>query len=62
MIYIFKTTLSKKVTIASSYIFFFFIFSLRPLFPGNDELDQIHKINLLLGSPSSRVLNKFRIQ
>ncbi|XP_044738886.1 MAPK/MAK/MRK overlapping kinase-like [Chrysoperla carnea] len=34
--------------------------TLKPLFPGNDEIDQIHKIHQLLGSPPSRILNKFR--
>jgi len=32
---------------------------LRPLFPGSNELDQVHRIHAILGSPSEKVLNKF---
>lgn len=28
----------------------------RPLFPGNDELDQVHKIHNILGTPKPQVL------
>lgn len=31
---------------------FFEILSLFPLFPGNNELDQVHKIHNILGTPS----------
>ena len=34
--------------------------SLRPLFPGSNELDQIHKIHDIVGTPSPAVLDKFR--
>lgn len=37
-----------------------FSFSLRPLFPGSNELDQISKIHDVVGTPSSQVLDKFR--
>jgi len=33
--------------------------TLRPLFPGSNELDQIHRIHNTLGSPSDKILNKF---
>lgn len=39
---------------------FFEIMSLFPLFPGKNELDQINKIHDILGTPSKKVLSKFR--
>jgi len=33
--------------------------TLRPLFPGANELDQIHRIHTILGSPPDRLINKF---
>jgi renal tumor antigen len=39
---------------------FFEILSLFPLFPGNNELDQIHKIHNILGTPSQRILDRFK--
>ncbi|XP_011405604.1 PREDICTED: MAPK/MAK/MRK overlapping kinase-like isoform X2 [Amphimedon queenslandica] len=38
----------------------FELMSLRPLFPGSNELDQISKIHDVVGTPSSQVLDKFR--
>ena len=35
---------------------FFEILSLFPLFPGKNELDQIHKIHDVLGTPHKSVL------
>ena len=32
----------------------------KPLFPGKDELDQIHRINNILGTPKEQVLQVFR--
>ena len=40
----------------------FEITSLSPLFPGNDELDQIHKIHNVLGTPPQEVLDRFQSQ
>jgi len=40
--------------------FFFEILSLFPLFPGDNELDQIHKIHSILGTPSIELLNQFK--
>lgn len=38
----------------------FEITSLFPLFPGNDELDQIHKIHNVLGTPRREILERFQ--
>lgn len=35
------------------------LLALRPLFTGENELDQLHKIHLILGSPTERILRKF---
>ena len=37
----------------------FEVLSLFPLFPGNDELDQIQKIHQILGSPDDALIDKF---
>jgi renal tumor antigen len=37
----------------------FEILALFPLFPGNDELDQVIKIHNIVGSPSKDLLEKF---
>ncbi|XP_071961927.1 MAPK/MAK/MRK overlapping kinase-like [Antedon mediterranea] len=39
---------------------FFEVLSLRPLFPGSNEVDQIAKIHETLGTPEPTVLNKLR--
>ncbi|KAF4319783.1 hypothetical protein JM18_005660 [Phytophthora kernoviae] len=39
---------------------FFEITSLYPLFPGSNELDQIHRIHKILGTPSPEVLEVFK--
>ena len=39
---------------------FFEILTLVPLFPGDNELDEIYKINNILGSPSEELFQKFR--
>jgi len=36
---------------------FFEMLSLFPLFPGNNEPDQIHKIHNILGTPTKAVLD-----
>ena len=38
----------------------FEITSLFPLFPGNDEIDQVHRVNNILGVPDEDVLDKLR--
>ena len=39
---------------------FFEVLALFPLFPGNNEMDQIHKIHNVLGTPSEELLAKFQ--
>jgi renal tumor antigen len=39
---------------------FFEITALFPLFPGNNELDQIHKIHNVLGTPEPEILSRFQ--
>ena len=39
---------------------FFEVLSLFPLFPGDNELDQIHKIHNILGTPDADVLENFQ--
>lgn len=34
----------------------------KPLFPGKDELDQIHRINNVLGTPRQELLDRFKSQ
>ena len=36
------------------------IYSLHPLFPGSNEVDQIAKIHDIMGTPEPTVLNKFK--
>ena len=38
---------------------FYEILTLEPLFPGDDEIDQINKINYILGSPPNDLFEKF---
>lgn len=38
----------------------FEIITLRPLFPGTNELDQISKIHDVLGTPPPSTLDKFQ--
>ena len=39
---------------------FFEVMSLYPLFPGNNELDQIHKIHNIMGTPPTELLNRLK--
>ena len=39
---------------------FFEVLSLFPLFPGDNELDQIHKIHNILGTPGQELIDKFQ--
>ncbi len=39
---------------------FYEILTLVPLFPGNNELDMIHRIHNVLGTPHNRVLERFK--
>ena len=38
---------------------FYEILTLEPLFPGDDEIDQVNKINYILGSPPNDLFQKF---
>lgn len=39
---------------------YFVFFSLHPLFPGSNEVDQIAKIHDIMGTPDSSVLDKLK--
>ena len=39
---------------------FFEVLSLFPLFPGTNEVDQVHKIHNILGTPMKELLNRFQ--
>ena len=36
------------------------VLSLIPLFPGDDELDQINKIHNIIGTPNPKIFDYFR--
>lgn len=38
----------------------FEVTALFPLFPGKNELDQVHKIHKILGTPNPEVLDRFK--
>ena len=38
----------------------FEVLALFPLFPGNDELDQVHRIHNIMGSPPKDLLDRFQ--
>ena len=38
---------------------FYEMLTLEPLFPGDDEIEQVNKINYILGSPSEELFEKF---
>lgn len=38
----------------------FEILSLFPLFPGNDEIDQVNKVHNILGTPPQEILDGFQ--
>ena len=38
---------------------FYEMLTLEPLFPGDDEIDQVNKINYILGSPPNELFEKF---
>ena len=39
---------------------FFEVLALFPIFPGNNELDQVHKIHNILGTPEPTLLDHFK--
>ena len=38
----------------------FEVISLFPLFPGNDEIDQVNRIHKILGTPNKALLQNFQ--
>ena len=66
IIWIFGLLVDRLVFFVFHLVFFFSgcvmfeIITLRPLFPGSNELDQISKIHDVLGTPPSAVLDKFQ--
>lgn len=53
---------SHKMDLWSAGCVLYEIMTLRPLFPGTNELDQISRIHDVLGTPSVQLLDKFRTQ
>ncbi|XP_062864144.1 MAPK/MAK/MRK overlapping kinase-like isoform X2 [Trichomycterus rosablanca] len=51
---------SLKMDMWSAGCVFFEMLSLKPLFPGNNEMDQVARIHGVLGTPDSLVLQKFK--
>jgi len=49
-----------KMDIWGTGCVFFEMLSLFPLFPGNNEKDQIHKIHNILGTPPKEILDRFQ--
>ncbi|EAN99671.1 protein kinase [Trypanosoma cruzi] len=49
-----------KMDLWSAGCVFFEIMTLFPLFPGNNELDQIYKIHNIIGTPPPEFLNKLK--
>lgn len=49
-----------KMDLWSAGCIFFEVLSLFPLFPGSNELDQIHRIHNVLGTPSLEVLERLK--
>ncbi|XP_023316557.1 MAPK/MAK/MRK overlapping kinase-like [Trichogramma pretiosum] len=49
-----------KMDVWAAGCVFYELLTLEPLFPGENELDQIGKIHAVLGTPNSRVIAKFR--
>ena len=39
---------------------FYEILTLQPLFPGKTEVDQVHKIHKILGTPSKQLIDHFK--
>lgn len=50
----------KEMDIWGAGCIFFELTALYPLFPGNDEADQIHRIHSVLGTPSASVVAKLQ--
>ncbi|KAK9758680.1 Protein kinase domain [Popillia japonica] len=49
-----------KMDVWAAGCVFYEMLTLKPLFPGTNEIDQLSKIHSVLGTPSSRLLNKLK--
>ncbi|XP_065157725.1 MAPK/MAK/MRK overlapping kinase-like isoform X1 [Atheta coriaria] len=49
-----------KMDIWATGCVFYEVLTMRPLFPGNNEIDQLAKIHAVLGTPSTRLLGKLK--
>ncbi|XP_033214308.1 MAPK/MAK/MRK overlapping kinase-like isoform X2 [Belonocnema kinseyi] len=49
-----------KMDVWASGCVFYELLTLKPLFPGQNEIDQISKIHTVLGTPHARIVAKFR--
>lgn len=51
----------QREQMACNFLFFSTcVYSLNPLFPGTNEVDQVAKIHDVLGTPDQSVLQKFK--
>ena len=53
---------SEKMDVWGFGCVLFELITKKPLFPGKDEMDQIHRINNILGTPKQEVLDRFKSQ
>ncbi|KAK9885081.1 hypothetical protein WA026_009306 [Henosepilachna vigintioctopunctata] len=49
-----------KMDVWATGCVFYEMLTLKPLFPGSNELDQLHKIHGILGTPSGKLLEKLK--
>ena len=53
---------TQKMDVWAAGCVFYELMSLNPLFPGKNELDQIHRIHSILGTPNQTLFDLFRSQ
>ncbi|KAL3278819.1 hypothetical protein HHI36_016339 [Cryptolaemus montrouzieri] len=49
-----------KMDVWATGCVFYEMLTLKPLFPGSNELDQLHKIHSILGTPNGKLLEKLK--
>ncbi|XP_044762258.1 MAPK/MAK/MRK overlapping kinase-like isoform X2 [Coccinella septempunctata] len=49
-----------KMDVWATGCVFYEMLTLKPLFPGSNELDQLHKIHAILGTPNGKLLEKLK--